>query len=179
MKAFDKEGEDEIICLQDDTMVSSLFYQWIHEQRPVYDFIWGPAGDQFFYLKKSVFKTVGYWDERYIGCYCGDADWMKRVYASYDTNRISVVDTHDWGFEHNDCGVRYHVNTHMKNADPDYENQHEELERKASGTVICAQTHFKNKWGRLLNGTGPVNQNDERLMQEIDWYPWFTNKHLV
>ena len=65
----------------------------------------------------------------------------------------------------------------MKNLDPNYENQHEELERKASGTVVCAQTHFINKWGRPLNGTGPVNQNDERRILEIDWYPWFSRKY--
>ena len=177
MKAF--VNTDEVVCLQDDTMVGPDFVSWINEQKKTYDFIWGPAGDQFFYLTKDVFKSVGYWDERYIGCYCGDADWMKRVYSSYDTNKISVVDTHDWGFRHNDCGVHQVVNTHVKAIDPNYENQHEELERKASGTVICAQTHFINKWGRPLNGTGPVNQNDERRLTEIDWYPWFTNKHLV
>lgn len=176
MKAFVQT--DEVVCIQDDTMVGNNFCQWLNHYKQSYDFIWGPAGDQFFYLKKHILKNAGYWDERYIGCYCGDADWMKRVFMTNDPNRLSVVDTHDWGFVHNDIGVRNVINTHAKNADPNYENQHEELERKASGTVVCSQTHFKNKWGRYLNGTGPVNQQDERFIQEIDWYPWFTRKYL-
>jgi len=176
MKAY--EEDEELVCLQDDTMVSSFFYQWVNENKKKYDFIWGPAGDQFFYAKFDVFKTAGWWDERYIGCYCGDADWMKRVFMSYDTNKLSIVDTHDWGFVHNDCGVQNIVNTHVKAIDPNYENQNEELQRKAPETMICAQTHFINKWGRPLNGTGPLNQADERKILEIDWYPWFSNKHF-
>lgn len=175
MKAF--EEDEELVCIQDDTMVTDNFAEWLNVNKQKYDFIWGPAGDQFFFLRFNVLKTVGFWDERYIGCYCGDADWMKRVFMNYDTSKLSILDTHDWGFVHNDCGIISIINTHAKSIDSSYENQHEELERKASGTVVCSQKHFIDKWGRALNGTGPVNQNDIRKMMEIDWYPWFSRKH--
>ena len=175
MKAF--EEDNELVCIQDDTAVTERFAMWLETSKQKYDFIWGPAGDQFFFTRFDVLKATGWWDERYIGCYCGDADWMKRVFHAWDKDRISVVDTHDWGFVHNDCGIQYIINTHAKGIDPNYENQNEELQRKAPATMICAQQHFISKWGRPLNGTGPVNQNDERLLTEIEWYPWFSSKH--
>ena len=177
MKGF--ANSDELIMIHDDTMVAPGFHDWIKQAKQQYDFIWGTAGDQFYYLKFDVLKTVGWWDERYIGCYCGDADWLKRIFMTYDNNKLSAQDTHNWGFHHNPCGVMNYINVHVKNVDPNYENQHEELERKAKGTVICSQTHFRNKWGKDLDNGRPVIEPSERLMTEIDWYPWFSNRYFV
>ena len=64
LKGF-KDAE-EMICVQDDTCITNpeRLKNIILSARPHYDFIWGPAGDQFFYVKKKVLQKVGWFDER-------------------------------------------------------------------------------------------------------------------
>lgn len=179
MKAF--ESDEEAILIQDDTDIDVGFVNWINEAKQKYDFIWGPAGDQFFFIRKSVLQKVGFWDERYIGCYCGDADFVKRVYMEYDRSRISVVDSHNWGFNHNDCGLGGYVITtyQSKTVDANYDNQHWEFERrnKCNPTLAHSQNHFRAKWGVELDNNQPVINSLVRKFKEIDWYPWFSQKH--
>ena len=181
MKAFDGE-DDEAILIQDDTDIAPNFGRWIEDQKLRYDFIWGPAGDQFHFIRKSVLKKVGWWDERYIGCYCGDAEYVKRVYHTWDKSRISVEDSHNWGFVHNPSGVSQHIITTWDSkvtANPGYENQHWEFERinKCNPTLAHSQGHFRTKWGVDLDNNRPVIESWDRKLPEIDWYPWFSKKH--
>jgi len=180
---------DEIICVQDDTMIHApaAFRDLILDNKNRYDVIWGPAGDQFFYVKKKVIARVGWFDERYLGCYCGDADWLKRIWQQWDANRLSISESHDWGFVHNPIGVERHIPTHIqsKACDANYVNQHQEIEQKMGSCnpiLEHSQAHYCAKWGHMLNGTGPISRVDipfGSLIQEIDWYPWFTKKYLV
>lgn len=187
LKAF--KTEDEIICIQDDTYVTDpiQFRALIEDHKAKYDFIWGPAGDQFFYLKKSILQRTGWFDERYLGCYCGDADFLKRVWLQNDQTRLSIADSHDWGFTHNDIGVGRLIPTdiHTKACDATYINQHEETEGKLNrrNTALQqSQSHFKAKWGAPgngINGVGSMIQyTTPSQIPEIDWYPWFTTKYL-
>lgn len=186
MRAFDKD--DELICIQDDTDISENFKTWIDENSSRFNFIWGPAGDQFFYIKKDVFRHVGWWDERYIGCYCGDAEYLKRVFKDYShRDWLSIEDTHNWGFAWNACGVKENIITtfESKTIDPDYDNQHWELEKthgcndNNNPTIKASQQHFRNKWGIELDNGSPVINSLVRHMPELDWYPWFTKKHNI
>ena len=174
LKAF--QNDDELICIQDDTDITPDFMTWINEQKQKFDFIWGPAGDQFFYLTKDVLRTVGWFDERFIGCYCGDAEFMKRAWTLYDRSKVSVEDTHNWGFQWNACGIVQHVITtyQSKTIDPTYDNQHWDLERrnKENPTLKASQDHFEKKWGVTLDNNRPVIDSYSRRMPEIDWYPW-------
>jgi hypothetical protein len=157
LKAFNSD-DDEAILIQDDTDITPFhLVNGSQKEKENYDFIWGPAGDQFHFIRKKVLQKVGWWDERYIGCYCGDAEYVKRVYMEYDRDRISVQDTHNWGFHHNPCGVMDNIVTtyQSKTIDPNYDNQHWELERKLCNgqttdannpTLKHSQNHFKNKW---------------------------------
>jgi len=187
MKAFDNTNDDEAILIQDDTDIAPTFGSWINQTKEHFDFIWGPAGDQFHYIHKKVLQRVGWWDERYIGCYCGDAEYVKRVYMEYDKDRISIQDTHNWGFHHNPCGVMENIVTtyESKTIDSDYDNQHWELERKLccgsttsanNPTLKHSQRHFFEKWGVELDNGRPVIESLTRKMREIDWYPWATKK---
>lgn len=179
MKAFDED--DEAILIQDDTSISHNFFEWFNQVKLRYDFIWGPAGDQFHYLKKKVWQQVGWWDERYIGCYCADADYLKRVFMEYDRNKLSVSDSHNWGFKLNPEGIEQHVITtyQAKTVDPNYDNQHWEFERrcKDNPTLQHSQSHFRAKWGVELDNNQPVVYSTVRKFKEIDWYPWFSIKH--
>jgi hypothetical protein len=176
---------DEMICVQDDTFITDpeRFKDLILSNKDKYDLIWGPAGDQFFYLKKKVLQTVGWFDERYLGCYCGDADWLKRVWNNYDRNRLSISESHDWGFKHNNIGLENIIPTHInsKRIDATYINQHEEIEQavgaKTNRVLEHSQLFYEEKWGHPLNGN-PLNSRVEPLIEEIDWYPWFTEKYL-
>ncbi|MEX0598438.1 MAG: hypothetical protein WD512_18295 [Candidatus Paceibacterota bacterium] len=183
MKGF--ETTDELICIQDDTNIAPTFRDWIYEQSSRFNFIWGPAGDQFFYIKKHVFQQVGWWDERYIGCYCGDAEYVKRVYKDYEHRAwISVEDSHNWGFVHNPCGVPQNIITtyESKTIDPTYDNQHWQLEKthncndNNNPTIKASQRHFHNKWGIDLDNGKPIINSLERKMPELDWYPTFSKK---
>src|SRR6185503_19249340 len=160
MKAFDTEGINELICIQDDTDISEDFYDWFETTKPKFDFMWGPAGDQWFFLRKSVLQHVGWWDERYIGCYCADADFLKRVWIAWDRSRISVEDSHNWGFRWNESGISKHIITtyQSKTIDPNYDNQHWEFERrcKDNPTLKHSQDHFRAKWGVELDNGHPV-----------------------
>lgn len=188
MKAFAKD--EEAILIQDDTDISMEFMNWINEQKNKYDFIWGPAGDQFHYMRKSILQKVGWWDERYIGCYAGDAEYLKRVYMNYDKDKISAQDSHNWGFVHNPCGLQNHVITtyNSKTIDTNYENQHWEFERisgdggkttETNPTILHAQQLFRDKWGIDLDNGRPIIDSLNRKMPEIDWYPWATKKFEV
>lgn len=184
MKAFDGEDtEAEAIFIQDDTDIDETFRDWFVQARQKYDFIWGPAGDQFFYMKKDVLLSTGWWDERYIGCYCADADFLKRVFVAYDRSKISVEDSHNWGFRWNPCGISDHVITTYgsKTVDPTYDNQHWEFERrcKSNPTLAHSQNHFRAKWGVELDNNQPVIASLTRKFKDIDWYPWFTQKHGI
>ena len=188
LKGF--KDQDEMICVQDDTQINDWerFRDLILANKDRYDLIWGPGGDQFFYMKKKVLQTVGWFDERYLGCYCGDADWLKRIWQQYDRTKLSVYETHDWGFVHNDIGLGRFIPTHIqsKAIDANYVNQHHEIEQvvgvNTNRILEHSQAFYCSKWGHMLNGTGPISQNrfgsDGSLIAEIDWYPWFTQKYL-
>lgn len=181
LKAF--QVDDELVCIQDDTDIAPNFMTWLNTQKQQFDFIWGPAGDQFFYLTKDVLRTVGWWDERFIGCYAGDAEFMKRVWMLYDRRKVSVEDTHNWGFQWNPCGIMGHVITtyQSKTIDPNYDNQHWDLERrnKENPTLRHSQRHFEKKWGVTLDNNQPVINSLSRKMPEIDWYPWATQQFEI
>jgi hypothetical protein len=191
MKAFDYNTAggtppDGIVCIQDDTDIGTDYSVWLLENIKKYDFIWGPAGDQWFYISWDLFKKVGWWDERYIGCYCGDADWMKRVWhAAQETQegvrRVSIIDTHNWGFGYNDCGLQQHVITtyESKTFSGNYVNQHWDFEKRAPATVRHSQALYRKKWGQDLDNNQPLvfNPVTKSLIGEIDWYPWFSRKH--
>lgn len=180
LRAFDQD--DEAILIQDDTDISPTFGSWFEEQKQKYDFMWGPAGDQWHFIRKDVLKKVGWWDERYIGCYCGDAEYVKRVYHTWDKDRISVEDSHNWGFVHNASGISQNIITTYDSkvtANPGYENQHWEFERinKCNPTLAHSQGHFRRKWNIDLDNNRPVIESWDRQLAEIDWYPWFSKKH--
>lgn len=173
LKGF--ENSDALVCIQDDTMVGPDFINWLTEQSKKYDFISGPAGDQFFYIHKKVFQRVGWWDERFSACYAGDADFFKRVYIEYDPERVSIQDSHNWGWTHNPCGVTENVITtyESKTVDPNYDNQHWVLERLCSGNPVLrhSQNWYKRKWGIDLDINKPAIDHVHRFEDEINWYP--------
>ena len=181
---------DSILCVQDDTMVTnqSGLRDLILANRHKYDLIWGPGGDQFFYVTKSILKKVGWFDERYLGCYCGDADWLKRIWQQWDNKRLSIFETHDWGFIHNDIGLGnyFRWDIQSKSIDPSYVNQHHEIESvvgvSTNRILNHSQAYYESKWGHRLNGTGPISRDSTTdpgsIIEEIDWYPWFTEKYL-
>lgn len=185
LKGF--KDADEMICVQDDTMIIDpvAFRDLILSHKDRYDLIWGPAGDQFFYVKKRLLQKVGWFDERYLGCYCGDADWLKRIWNTYDRDRLSISESHDWGFTHNSIGVERLIPTHIgsKAIDATYVNQHQEIEQKVGVTnpiLEHSQRWFAKKWGKMLNGNGPINYAGYvQHESDIDWYPWFTKKYLA
>jgi hypothetical protein len=182
------KNEEEVICIQDDTQITDpeKFRDLILTNKDKYDLIWGPAGDQFFYLKKKILQKVGWFDERYLGCYCGDADWLKRIWDAWadERHRLSISESHDWGFNHNSIGIERVIPTHIgaKAIDANYVNQHHEIEQKVGSSnpiLEHSQGHWIKKWGKALNGNGPINQAGwVRHFNEIDWYPWFSKKYL-
>jgi hypothetical protein len=179
--------EEEAIFVQDDTAINNTIGSIINNNCNKYDLIWGPAGDTFFYMKKSILAKVGWFDERYLGCYCGDADFLKRCWQQYDREKLSVEETHDWGFIHNPVGLRSCIATDLnsKCIDETYINQHHEIEnltKNKNYILNHSQNHFKTKWGTPGNGIndiGSMIQYEEKpYFSEIDWYPWFTEKYL-
>jgi hypothetical protein len=194
IKAFHKD--DEVIAIQDDTDISDNFVTWINQVKNSFDFIWGHAGDQFHYIHKNVLRKVGWWDERYNGCYCGDADFLKRVYICYDKSRISVEEYHGWGFHHNHCGVKENIitraNFYRNEIDPDYKNQHVEFEELGvnvkfdiknqhctNPVVTMSRKHYFDKWGIELEGDQCCLNSTDAKLSEIDWYPWATKKFNI
>jgi hypothetical protein len=176
IKAFVEDKVDAIICLQDDTNIRPGFLKQLIDDLQLYDFISGPAGDQFFYITKDVLRHVHWWDERYIGCYCGDAEFFKRVYLNYDRDRVSQKDTHSWGWSHNPARTIDYIDTEYqtKTCEPNYENQHWALAKigKTNKTLLASQAHYKNRWGVELDNNGPANINGINLLTpNIDWYP--------
>lgn len=177
----------KVILIQDDTLISDGFVEWFNGVSDKYDFMWGPGGDQWHYLTFEVFKKIGYWDERYIGCYCGDADYLKRVWHNWNHDRISVEEKHNWGFTHNPSGIEQNVLTemHIKVVDSNYENQHWQLEGGNFGgmgnnpTLLASQQHYAEKWGEPLDSGQPITASYNRKVREIDWYPWFSKRANV
>lgn len=174
---------DEIICIQDDTTINPQFGTWIAGASNEFDFVWGPAGDQFFYAKKSILRTVGWWDERYLACFCGDADWMRRVYYSYDNSKLSIEERHQWGFTLNPTGIGGMVNDgdarQWNEARGGYLNQCQQFEKDGTFHPVLkhCQDHYYAKWGVSIDA--PIDKNPGlRQFGEIDWYPWFTKKYM-
>jgi hypothetical protein len=186
---------DQIVCLQDDTDVGPHFVPWIEAFSQNYDFIFGPAGDQFHYITKSVIQKVGWWDEKFNACYCADADYLRRVMHHYDTNRVSVEETHGWGFYHNPSGIAANIiaRTPHNVVDPDYKNQHTHLDEIAGGfnkiqdrhttnyVVEQARHNYETKWGVPLDDNRPCAAGGSMmpLTMEYDWYPWASKKHGI
>jgi len=183
LKAF--KHVDEIICVQDDTHITDweAIRDLVLRGRERYDFMWAPAGDQFFYIRKKVIEKVGFFDERYGFCYAGDADFLKRVWMNYDKDRLSIVEKHDFGFSHNSIGFENYIPTDVgsKAIDCDYVNQHwaaEKLGQQNYG-ILSAQKHWVDKWGHPLNGVGSFTQfTSLPRFSELQWYPWFDSKYL-
>ena len=181
MKSFEKTVIDGVILIQDDTDIGPNFEEWFSEAILKFDFISGPAGDQFFSLKREVLKKVGWFDERYIGAYCADADFFKRVYLEWDKDRVSIQDSHNWGFNHNVCGLSSHIITELqsKQIGGNYENQHWAIEKlgPVNKTLLHSQNHYKSKWGHPLDCNQPCINWPVKLIEDIDWYPWFSTKY--
>lgn len=184
------ENGDQIVCLQDDTDVGPNFVNWINNVSMNFDFMFGPAGDQFHYITKSVIREVGWWDERYNGCYCADADYLRRVYLTYPWEKISVEETHGWGFHHNACGISANIIPRSPHnvVDPDYVNQHVHLDNIAKTeqkdkfttnyVVDQARYNYETKWGIPLTDSAPCVTGGvmKPLTGEYDWYPWMSKK---
>lgn len=197
IKAFMNGNHEDSVFVQDDTDCGPGTTQMIEENAPKFDLIWGPAGDTFFYMKKEVLRRVGWFDERFLGCYCGDADFMYRIWRYYkridELAKLSIEETHDWGWIQNPIGIRNNIRWDLasKAIDATYENQHEEMERKLEGNPVLkhSQSHFKQKWKFVGNGINEIGalsvQSDSMKVgtmydigdpYEIDWYPWATKK---
>lgn len=175
IKAFFEDKVDGLVCFQDDTNIRPGFLKHFLSCAEKYDFIHAPAGDQFFYLTLDVLRATSWWDERYIGCYCGDCDFFKRVWLNYDKSRVSNLDSHGWGWSHNPCGIERYIDTELitKQCGP-YENQHWALDKLApvNKTLLAAQAHYHAKWGIDLDSGGPaITNGTTQLIPEIDWYP--------
>lgn len=188
------EYGDSIVCLQDDTDISPNFVKWIEDASTKYDFMFGPAGDQFHYITKSVVQKVGWWDERYNGCYCADADYLRRVMHHYDKpDRVSVEESHGWGFFYNSSGIAENVipRNPYNVVDADYKNQHTHLDEIAKTdqkdkfttnyVVEQARHNYETKWGVPLVDNRPCAAGGQEwpLTTEYDWYPWATKKYGV
>lgn len=186
IKCFIDKNVDEAIFCQDDTLIRDDEYiNLINNYKNNFDLIWGPLGDTVFYLNRNLLKIVGWFDERYLGCYCGDCDFLKRCYTLYDKNRLSIEEHHDWGFVLNPIGVSRYVDIsmHSRRIDNNYENQHDNLIRNYGDSILIhSQSHFKAKWqtpGNGINGIGSIiYYNNPQAISDIDWYPWFTKKFL-
>jgi hypothetical protein len=65
--------------------------------------------------------------------------------------RLSIQESHPWGFIHNPCGLPYYVNTEMnsKTCDPNYENQHwaARKDRREPWSKKIASLIISRKWG--------------------------------
>jgi hypothetical protein len=180
IKAFVEDEVDGVICLQDDTNIKPGFKNKMLSLIPQYDFISAPAGDQFFYMSKDGLRTIHWFDERYIGCYCGDSDFFKRAYLKLPKERVSQSDTHSWGWRHNPCGIERYIDTEYgsKMCQPGYENQHWALDKMArvNKTLLYSQAHYKARWGYELDNNGPaIHKGTTLLIPDIDWYPAFSH----
>lgn len=186
IKCFLDKSVDGAFFCQDDTFIKSSDYvKTVLKFSDKFDLIWGPLGDTVFYLKKRVLEKIGWFDERFLGCYCFDCDFINRCYKKYDKDRLSIEEVHDWGWKHNTIGVSNYVDTsmHSRAVDENYKNQHAEMVEKCGDAVMTsAQAHFKAKWstpGNGINGIGPVHlYKSPQVILDIDWYPWFTKKYL-
>jgi hypothetical protein len=175
--------ERELIAIQDDTTINRGFGEWFLNTSAAYDFIWGPAGDQFFYLKREVLETVWWFDERYLACFCGDSDWMRRVYQGYDKSKLTIEESHHWGFNHNASGITRMVNN--GDARPwitgAHTNQHEQFKQCGNLDSVLAycQDHYKKRWGVSIDDkiTDTPLTNKHLQIPDVDWYPWFTKKY--
>lgn len=184
LKCF--KTEEEAIFVQDDTPVHPDIKHLIERNKYQYDLIWGPAGDSIFYLKKCLIAKIGWWDERYQGAYCCDADFLIRCWLQYDRTRLSIAETtHTWGWIHNSIGIEYLVRLQGRNTDSDYENQHDQIGKLVgyynNYPMFNAQRLFKEKWNTPGNGIddiGPLTEHIKTAVVEIDWYHWFTVKYL-
>lgn len=183
LKAF--KTEEFCIFAQDDTMITNPdgLKEFIITRRNKYDMFWFPGGDQFFAMSKSVLKTVGFFDERFPFCYCGDACFLKRVWQKYDRSRLCIAETHDWGFHHNAENALdfFRWDVQSKAIDQNYANQHWDAEKLSpqNNGLIAAQKHWEDKWAHPLNGVGSFTQFDTPpRFPEIQWYPWFDAKYL-
>ena len=180
------KDQDDGIFVQDDTCITNweAVRDLILENREKYDFIWAPAGDQFFYMKRRVLSTVGFFDERFsTGAFCGDADFLKRVWQQYDNTKLSIVEKHDFGFVHNSIGLENYIPTEIqsKAVDVNYLNQHQEIQRldPKDSWMKYAQDFWEQKWGHPLNGVGPLsNFPSPPLLNELWLYPWFIKTYL-
>lgn len=183
LKAF--KTEDYCIFVQDDTLITDPIglRDFILSRKDRYDLQWFPGGDQFFAMSKKVLETVGFFDERFPFCYCGDADFLNRVWQNCDRDRLSIAETHDWGFSHNAENALsfFRWDVPSKSIDPTYINQHWANERLSPQNhgLVAAQKHWENKWGHPLNGVGSFTQFvDPPRFREIQLYPWFDHKYL-
>lgn len=177
LKAFQKD--EELAAFQDDTDITPHFIDWINNNKQKYHFIWGPAGDQFHFINKIVLQKIGWWDERYNGCFCADADYLKRVIHEYDQNKISVEEYHGWGFHHNKCDITNAIipcdfGRSNEIVDNNYLNQYyayTNIDRN-NRVINSASKHFLDKWDEELTPTSQIRNSYRRKLKEVDWYPW-------
>ncbi len=176
LKAF-KSGE-ECMFFQDDTTINPGFGDWFRSVSKKYDLLWGPAGDQWFYFTKTVFANAGYFDERFISCFCGDCDWLRRAYHRNDKSKLCIEDTHDWGIIHNPCGVRQFVNHGYGRRGSHLDNHWEAIKHGYLGRLVTyTEGLYYQKWGRKMQEKISESPS-EPLIVEVDWYPWFTQDVL-
>lgn len=181
LKCF--KHSEESIFVQDDTLLPPQVKDIIDNNKDKYDLIWGPRGDCFYYMKKNVLREIGWWDERFLGAYCSDADFLLRCWLFYDRNKLSISEGHPWGFEHNSLGLLQVIPSDWDSrlVDDNYVNQHDQIVRSQGKNYPMEHSVslFISKWGTSTGIEGPIIERiSYPLFEEINWYSWFTKIYL-
>lgn len=161
---------DWLWCLHDDMVIEPGWIDVVADAaRDGVRWFHAPGGDMSFLLHRSIWETVGPWDERFPGTGWKEWDYYIRVLQAIPRDQVVMEDTHGDGFAINHLGLsRFWRGKsgegHLFAADPEW---HQARGDKECDAVFAAHDVFVAKWG--VETMREIERTDYRCFGDPGW----------
>lgn len=166
---------ENILVSQDDVLYKQGWFEKITSTN--YGFYSAPFGGICHITSREAFLRIGWWDERFVGIDFEDYDYLTRVFHNYK-DKSSVVEQGEEIRTWNDINLSaYWTGEGFRGDGSDRprgdEKAHHRFNRvwyaKKRGIDVSkvVKCHKDKHWR---------NYSIAPVIEEIDWYPWFTAK---
>ena len=166
-----------VMCIQDDNDIVDGWFELINKHNS-FEFYLAPVGDVSHIASRSSFLKVGWWDERFICMDFHDYDYINRIHNTIkDTS--SVVDR-GLDVSWNSIGLENFLHGGGYKFDEDVFDR-----PRGHGWIHTRMNriYYGKKRGKDFSDNVRCQKdsawrdiNLKTVIDEVDWYPWFTSK---
>lgn len=166
---------ENILVTQDDVVFEPGWFERVCETP--YQFYSAPFGGIAHVASRTSFLNVGWWDERFVGIDLEDYDYLARVFQRFhDSSSVLEVGASERTW--NDVGLDAFWKGKGFVGDGSDRPRGEEKAHHRMNRAWFARKRGIDVAGNVRCHKDPAWRDYRRefVVDEIDWYPWFTAK---